>query len=202
LCPNGVDFAHFARHDATRNPPDDLAPILARRRPIIGYYGALAEWFDYDLVAYAAKALPDHEFVLIGPDYDGTMRSRDLFTLANVNWLGVKEYAELASYLRYFDVATIPFLVNEVTHSVSPIKLFEYMAGGRPIVTTDLRECARYSVVQVAKTPPDFVDEIRRAVRRGQDPAFRELLRNTARANTWDVRAGTLIDAAARHHRT
>jgi hypothetical protein len=69
-------------------------------------------------------------------------------------------------------------------------------------VTTDLRECARYSVVQVAKTPPDFVDEIRRAVRRGQDPAFRELLRNTARANTWDVRAGTLIDAAARHHRT
>lgn len=201
LCPNGVDFAHFARRAAGGLPPDDLVPILDKGRPIVGYYGALAEWFDYGLMAYAAKALPDHEFVLIGPDYDGTMRSRDVFTLPNVTWLGVKDYADLANYLRHFDVATIPFVVNDVTHSVSPLKLFEYMAGGRPIVTTNLRECARYSVVQVAKTSAQFVEEVRRAVGRGRDPAFRELLRNTARANTWDVRAGTLIDAAARHHR-
>ena len=202
LCPNGVDYTHFARHLPGSPPPADLIEVLEREEPIIGYYGALAEWLDYDLIEHAARALPDHQFVFIGPDYDGSKHEKAAFELANVTWLGVKDYAELPAYLYHFDVATIPFLVNEVTHSVSPIKLFEYMAGGRPIVTTDLRECARYSVVQVAKTPPDFVHEIRRAVRRGQDPAFRELLRNTARANTWDVRAGTLIDAAARHHRT
>ena len=140
LSPNGVDYRHFAEfvHGA---PPEDIADIADKT--IVGYYGAIAEWVDYDLIRRSAQALPDFEFVFLGPDYDGSVDShRDIFDLPNVRWLGVKEYGELPGHLHHFDVTTIPFIINEVTHAVSPLKLFEYMAGGRPIVTPNLRECA------------------------------------------------------------
>lgn len=98
-------------------------------------------------------------------------------------------------------MATIPFHVNEVTHAVSPLKLFEYMAGGRPVVTPALRECARYPAVLIASDPDDYVAQLRAAVALGDDPQYVSLLRRTARANTWEERAGTLIDAVARARR-
>jgi hypothetical protein len=85
--------------------------------------------------------------------------------------------------------------VNEVTHAVSPLKLFEYMAGGKPVVTPPLRECARYRAVQIGEGVDGFVAEITHAVELGSDPAHVELLRRTARANTWDARARTIIEA-------
>ena len=199
LCPNGVDYRHFADF-AESEPPDDIADIADGTRPIVGYYGALAEWVDYPLIAKSAIELSDFEFVFIGPDYDGSIkRHTEVFELLNVRWLGVKDYSELPAYLHYFDVATIPFVVNEVTHSVSPLKLFEYMAGGRPVVTPNLRECAHYEAVQVADDADDYVAKIRHAaLELRHDPAHQALLRRTARANTWEVRVGTLIDALAR----
>ena len=147
--------------------------------------------------------MSDFEFVFIGPDYDGSIREHtEVFGLPNVRWLGVKEYGELPGYLHHFDVATIPFIVNEVTHSVSPIKLFEYMAGGRPVVTPNLRECAQYEAVQVADDADDYVAKLRHAaLELRHDPDHQGLLKRTARANTWEVRVGTLIDALARSGR-
>lgn len=189
LVGNGVDYDHFA---TPRPRPDDLAGIPD---PIVGYYGALAEWFDYDLLAGAAARLPEHHFVLIGPDYDGTAPSHAALALPNVHWLGPRPYADLPAYLGAFAVATIPFVVNEVTHAVSPLKLFEYMAGGKPVVTPPLRECTRYRAVQVGEGVDGFVEQIRLAVDLGADPDHAELLRRTARANTWEARARAIVEA-------
>ncbi len=195
LCPNGVDYGFFS--DFSRDaPPADIAELMGR--PIIGYYGAIAEWLDFTLIRTTAAALPDCELVFIGPLYGDSMSAHlEVFDLPNVHWLGAKAYRDLPAYLRAFDVATIPFVVNEVTDAVSPVKLFEYMAGGRPVVTPRLQECTRYEAVLVSTDQNDYIAKLRKAMDLRHDPEHQALLRRIARANTWDIRAGTLIDALA-----
>jgi len=196
LCPNGVDYEHFvrARKPSDALHPADLAPILAAGKPIIGYSGALAAWVDYELVAQVASHCPDLSFVLIGPDHDRSLPA-SLLALPNVYWLGVKPYAELPNYLRYFDVATIPFRLNEVTHATSPIKLFEYMTAGKPVVTTAMQECRGYPEVLIARNESDFVVKLNDALRLRQDPVYLQALDRRARQNTWDIRADTILHA-------
>ena len=197
LCPNGVDIDHFAGHPGTKTDiPEDIRPIAAEGKPIIGYYGALAEWFDFELVKYAASTLDQYNFVLIGPDYDShQIANSGIDSIPNIYWLGSKPYSELPAYLRTFDVATIPFIVTEALQAVSPIKLFEYMAGGKPVVTTDLAECRKYPVVLIAHNPEEWVDNLRRGVELGHNEAFLGSLRQTAEENTWLARARTLANA-------
>ena len=197
LCPNGVTFEHFAGHRPGA-VPSDLAEIVERGRPIVGYYGALAEWVDYDLLDFAAQQLHDYSFVFVGPNYDQTMDRAGVFNRENVWWLGPKSYDVLPAYLHQFSVATIPFKVNDVTHSVSPLKLFEYMAGGKPVLTTAMRESQHYEHVLVAHDPEEWVKLLVEGVALDGDPNFIASLQRTARANTWDQRVGTLIDAASK----
>jgi glycosyltransferase involved in cell wall biosynthesis len=196
LCPNGVELAHFAAPvDACDDEvPADMRPIVATKQPVIGYYGAMAEWFDFDLVKYAATALPSYQFVLLGPDYDGlTMRKAGIDDHANIHWLGAKSYKDLPRYLACFDVATIPFKVSDALNAVSPIKLFEYMAGERPIVTTNLTECRKYPVVLIARNQEEWTQRLQEAVGLRSDVAYRERLRRAAEENTWVERALTEI---------
>ena len=197
LCPNGVDIDHFTNVHQTsvQSIPLDMVKILADRKPVIGYYGALAEWFDYEMLKYAAQELPDYHFVLIGPDYDTSLQKANITSMANVYWLGPKKYVELPDYLRLFDVATIPFIVSDALNAVSPIKLFEYMAGERPIVTTDLIECRKYSCVLVAQSHQEFVSQLKIAVLLRNDTNYLTLLRQTAKANTWQARAEVIVQA-------
>jgi glycosyltransferase involved in cell wall biosynthesis len=160
----------------------------------------LAEWIDYDLLAFAADSLPDFRFVFIGPNYDESMDGKPVFGRPNVSWLGPKEYDELPSYLQAFSVATIPFVLNDVTHAVSPVKLHEYLAGGKPVVTTAMREAASYDVVMIGHDRNEWVEKLVEAERLSHDEGHVDRLRMTARANTWDQRVGSLIDAAARLH--
>lgn len=205
LCPNGVDLADFAAPDHSTDDgdddiPADMRPLVAQGQPIIGYYGAMAEWFDFNLVKHAATALPDYQFVLIGPDYDGrTIKQSGIGAHPNIHWLGPKKYADLPRYLACFDVATIPFKVTEALQAVSPIKLFEYMAGGRPIVTTELIECRKYPVVLIAGTPQEWVQRLQAALRLRHDATYLAQLRRTAAANTWTARALTEIHALEAH---
>jgi glycosyltransferase involved in cell wall biosynthesis len=194
-CPNGVEYEHF--HRSTPPPvPADIADLVAGGRPIIGYFGALARWFDYHLVEASATARKDYEFLLIGPDFDGTLSRHKLTDLPNVRWVGEKKYEELPAYLYYFTVATIPFLVNEITQATSPVKLFEYMAGNRPIVTTDMPECRAYDSVLVARDRSEYIGMLDEAIRRRSMDSFRGLLEKEACENTWQERVRQILTRA------
>jgi GT2 family glycosyltransferase len=196
LIPNGVEYDFIRQIIDTHDiPPEDIGPLVAQNRPIIGYYGAIASWFDYDLIRKAARKRPDYQFVLIGPSYDGSLERSRIEVIQNVHWLGPKQYTDLPHYLKYFDVATIPFILNEITDSTSPLKLFEYMAGRKPIVTTAIRECQKYPVVLVARSDLEFVERLDEALELGSDAYYLDALDQLARENTWDLRAKSILNA-------
>ena len=195
LCPNGVDYEHFAaprRHQDCLKPAD-MQTILESGRPVVGYYGALARWFDYELVQQVVTLRPEYDFVLIGPDHDRSLHNHPVFKLSNLHWLGIKPYAELPNYLCFMDVMMIPFLVNEVTHATSPLKLFEYMAAGKPVVVTPMQESTRYKGVLVGADPTEFALRLDEALRLKSDPHYLELIRQIAQQNTWDIRAQQIL---------
>jgi len=186
--PNGVEEEHFDTTDTA--DPDDPAIVRLRRegKPVAGYYGALARWFDYELLETVARRRPDWNFLLIGPDYDGSLRRAPALACPNVAWIGPRPYASLPAYLRFFDVATIPFRLGPITMATSPLKLYEYFAGGRPVVTTPLPECLVHPEVHVAWTADEFAEALDVARREGQDPEARVRLRAVAAANSWRQR--------------
>ncbi len=190
LIPNGVDYEHFQGPFVSQLQANkELEKILAQNKPIVGYYGALARWFDYELLEKTASARPDLSFVLIGPNYDNSMTTSTITELPNVYWLGPKKYSELPAYLTHFTVCMIPFVVNDITHSTSPLKLFEYMAARKPVVITPMRESMRIEGVLVANDPQQFSEKIDEAIRLSNDRDFTRRLDEIARENTWDARA-------------
>jgi glycosyltransferase involved in cell wall biosynthesis len=189
LCPNGVDYEHFRNSiNGDEDPPTDMAPLLLSKSPIIGYSGALAEWFDYDLLEITARQRPDLNFLLIGPDHDRSLSQRKL-DLPNLFWLGSKSYKNIPTYLKYFDVAMIPFKVNELTHAVSPLKLFEYMTAGKPVVLTPMEESMRYPGVLVAEDPQEFSRRLDEALELKLNAEYLNTVRDVAKENTWEARA-------------
>lgn len=192
LVPNAVQPVDFEVEPGAPVPAD-LAPILASSRPIIGYYGAMAKWFDYDLLEYAARQMSEAEFVLLGPDYDGTIKR--LASLPNIHYLGLKDYQELKHYLNAFDVAIIPFRINEITRATSPVKLFEYMAGGKPIVSTALNEAYHYRSVLIGENPRAFVAKLKEALEKANDPEYGALLHQEMLENTWEQRVHAILQA-------
>ncbi len=193
--PNGVEYERFAAAAAPPRFDRDLEPFLSAGRPIAGYYGALAEWFDYDLLDAAARLRPDWSFLLIGPMYDQSLQGKAMLKRENVRWIGPRDYHLLPGYLALFDVATIPFQINAITTATSPLKLYEYFAGGKPVVTTPMPECAAYPEVVIAADAQAFAAALDPARERGRDPAFRERLRELGRENSWDARVVAALAA-------
>jgi hypothetical protein len=105
-----------------------------------------------------------------------------------VLWLGPRPYATLPGYLRLFDVATIPFRLNRITRATSPLKLYEYFAAGKPVVTTALPECAAFSEVRIVRDAAGFSAALDAARAQGADLAFRARLRAIAHQNSWSQR--------------
>ncbi|WP_242361123.1 MULTISPECIES: glycosyltransferase [unclassified Anaeromyxobacter] len=192
LAPNGVHAPDFRGREGEA-PPEDLARIVALGRPIVGYYGALARWLDFELLNRVTQDGAELSFVVIGPDHDGS--AARIASRPNVHVLGERPYGELARYSRRFDVAIIPFEVSEVTRSTSPVKLFEYMAAGAPIVTTPMDECRKYRSVTTAATPAEFLSAVRAAVGRRGDAAYQALLAREVQQNTWGERVDRVLAA-------
>ena len=199
LCPNGVDYEHFAQaRQAQLQAPGDLA-MLVQDKPIAGYIGALARWLDYSLLEELAQKRPDWQFVLVGPDHDRTLPA-SLLKLPNMLWLGAKSYAELPAYLKAFTAALIPFHLNQVTHAVSPLKLFEYMAAGKPVISTPILEATHIPGVLLANNADEFSAHLDQAILLKQDAAYLEQSDLIARQNTWEQRAQVVMDALYRAH--
>jgi glycosyltransferase involved in cell wall biosynthesis len=187
LIPNGCDPDHFA--DA---PP--CPRLAALPRPILGYFGALDDWFDAGLIAAAARARPGASFVLVGQPSDRARYA--LRRLGNVHLVGERPYAVLPRYLAAFDVCLIPFRRTPLTLAASPVKLFEYLSAGKPVVSARLPEVEAFAdVVRLADTPAELLAAVDAALAEGD--AGRDGRRRVARANGWDERADRL-DAALR----
>lgn len=195
LVENACDFHHF--HKAFERKEDiakEIVHLKKKFKGIIGYYGALAEWTDYNLIIKTASHYPQFAYVLVGLDYDGSIRKSGINKFSNIFYLGPKPYEILPSYLAGFDVATIPFLINNITLSTSPIKLFEYLSAGKPCVTTALPECEKYSPpVLVAKDREDFILKIDEAMKMKDEPSYIKMAISIARENTWEKRAEKIL---------
>jgi teichuronic acid biosynthesis glycosyltransferase TuaH len=191
LVTNGVEIEHFS--ELQRKPiAPDFDSFVSGESPVIGYFGAFAKWFDYELIVHLAQARPNYKIVLIGWDYDGSITGHKLQQYSNIMVLGPIDYPNLPKYAAWFDVSTIPFVVNAITESTSPVKMFEYMAMGKPIVATAMRECKRYASVLIANSSADFVSKIDLALTKREDHEYLDLLKSEAQANSWISKASNI----------
>ncbi|HKH44159.1 MAG TPA: glycosyltransferase family 1 protein [Thermoanaerobaculia bacterium] len=169
--PSSIDREHFQRARAPLPEPTDQARIP---HPRLGYCGVIDERMDLDLLARVAEARPDWQFVLLGPIVK--IDPAALPHRPNLHTLGLKTYAELPSYLAGWDVALMPFARNESTRFISPTKTPEYLAAGRPVVSTPIRDVVRpygdLGLVQIAEDTAAFVTAVERCL--ALDAAERE----------------------------
>ena len=191
---NGVDYNHFHNEiDPDFKFEKEFAEILEKGQPMIGYYGALAKWFDYQLVKELAET-GKYQIVLFGIKYDDSYEKAGLDRQENVHFLGSRDYHVLQNYAAKMDVLTIPFLINEITKATSPVKLFEYMALNKPIVTTDMDECRKYQSVLIGHDHKEFEAKLDEALGKRSDKAYIELLDREALENTWEEKAKAIIE--------
>jgi len=191
--PNAVDYEHFTAKARPLPRDPRMAALAASSKPVAGYVGALAEWFDYELLDEVAGRRPDWDFVLIGPTLDLGVRERGQALLGrkNVTYLGPRRYADLPAYLRRFDVAMIPFVINEITQATSPLKLYEYWAAGKPVISTPLTECRAFAEVSLAASAEEFAAALDEARRLAGDARHIERLRQLAFEHSWTARVET-----------
>ncbi len=198
LVTNGVVYEHFKNIE--KIVPKEMEVVVNEGKPIIGYYGALASWFDYELVRGIANLRRDWSIVLIGWDYDGSLERSGLKKIKNIYIINSVEYKRLPLYAQWFDVCTIPFVINEVTESTSPVKLFEYMALGKPIVTTPMPECKKYSSVIIGNNNAnEFVKKIEEGLRDKENVKYLEILKKEALENTWRGKAREITEFISYH---
>jgi glycosyltransferase involved in cell wall biosynthesis len=184
--PHGADVALFGK---AASPAKDLPT----GRPVAGFYGSLSEWVDVELIATAAEALPEWAFVLIGPVRTDVER---LKSLGNVTLLGPRNHHELPRYSQHWSVSMMPFRACPQIDACNPLKLREYLAAGRPVVSTEFPAVLRYqNVVNVARTPREFILAIRRAGCGDGDALARQA---AVASETWDARAAEIDRALSR----
>lgn len=183
LCPNGADFDHFSKSQQifSKRPKD----LPKNERLTIGYIGAIASWMDWKLLHYIVYKNRDINFVFIGPMYN---KVRNLVQGENVYYLGRKDYKELPYYLQYFDACIIPFKINSMTQGCNPIKVYEYLSAGKPVIATNMRELKGIAGVYLADSAKKFHYYIQKSLY--QDQLNNKLLRiNIAKENSWESRA-------------
>lgn len=191
LVRHGVDFDHFA--SAWRRPPDPPADLASVPRPIFGFFGLVHHWIDCKLLAEVARLRPDYSFVFIG---DCKVNVSELAALDNVYFPGRRPYAQLPAYCAAFDAAMLPFTTDAMTRSINPVKMYEYIAAGLPVVSTPLPEAAHLpQAVTIADTPQRFAEACDRALT--DDCTKGEELSRIVAHETWAVKVEYLSDLIA-----
>jgi GT2 family glycosyltransferase len=189
LARNATDFDHF--HEP---PPNAL--LEDAERPVVGYFGAIAEWFDVPLMVRLARERPGYTFVLLGGVFGVDLS--ELKALGNVRVLGQKPYDLMPAYLQHFDACIIPFQVNAITEATDPVKFYEYVSQGKPVVAPRMPELYPYrEYLYIADDHDDFLTKLDLAVHEDD----RELVRRRvelARENTWSDRVDRIEAGIAR----
>ena len=191
LITNGVALEHYAPArfrdlDAVSAP---FARLLEEGKPLFGFFGSLAVWLDYPLLIKAARLRPDYNWVLIGKRYDGAIARHAKDFPPNLIEHPRVSYAELPRYAAWFDACILPFVINTVTDATSPLKIFEYMALGKPIISTNILEARHYRSPLRAGTPEEFAAQADAALALAHDAAYLALLREEAEQNSWRQKA-------------
>jgi glycosyltransferase involved in cell wall biosynthesis len=179
----GVEFDHFSK---ARAPLTAIPPEMERLQgPILGFFGVVDERMDYELIHQVARAHPEWNIVIIGPHMK--VDPANFPKNANIFFLGARKYDDLPAYAKSFAVCLMPFALNEATEFINPTKALEYMATGRPIVSTAIEDVvAQFSeVVEIARSPAEFIAGCERAVA-GIKPARLHAAIELARSNSWD----------------
>ncbi len=176
--PHGVDFEHFN----IKRQVSDSELLQNLKPPIIGFFGAVSEWLDFEMLIYAAKARPEWSFVLLGPiDTNVSI----LNGITNIHLPGKVSYKDLPLHAAAFDIGLIPFVVNELTISVNPLKLIEYLACGLPVVSSALPEVVKFSeFAYIANDKYSFVEAIELALKEDNE-LLRQSRKNIARTYSW-----------------
>jgi len=197
LFPSSVDRAHFGK---ARTAIEDPADQAALPHPRLGFFGVIDERFDIELLDRIAGMRPDWSFVMVGPVVK--IAPEDLPRRPNIHYLGGKTYEQLPSYLSGWDVALMPFAMNESTEFISPTKTPEYLAGGKPVVSTPVKDVVRHygqlDGVQIAGDADAFVAACAKALElardgRGQWLAEADLLLSATSWHTTQARMAGLI---------
>jgi UDP-galactopyranose mutase len=202
--PSSVDTAHFAAARRSCAAPADQAEIAG---PVFGYYGVIDERIDLTLIAAVAAARPDWSLVMVGPVVK--IDPAELPRAPNIHYLGRKEYADLPAYLSGWDVALMPFAINEATRFISPTKTPEYLAAARPVVSTPVADVVRHygntKGVLIADGAPAFVSACDRALELSRNPLSWLPHVDTALArSSWDEtfsQMSSLLEEAVRKRR-
>ncbi|WP_187770653.1 glycosyltransferase [Cognatilysobacter lacus] len=180
----GVDVGHYGKaRDTTTEIP---AAVAATPGPRFGYFGVIDERLDYELIAALAERFPEASVIMAGPVVK--VDPEELPKHSNIHWLGQQRYEDLPSIVKGFDVCLMPFALNEATRYINPTKTLEYMAAGKPIVSTAVADVVRNftPIVSVAYSQDEFIDAVERAWR---DPDAALLAQGIERAEgaSWDA---------------
>jgi glycosyltransferase involved in cell wall biosynthesis len=185
----GVEYGHFAKaQNAETEIPSDVEHIA---HPIIGWFGVVDERVDYDLIAQAASLRPNWNFVLVGPVVKVDPAS--LPKAANIHWLGQKDYSVLPNYCKAYDVCMMCFAINEATEYINPTKALEYLATGKPVISTPVKDVVRQyeGLVDIAADAKQFVELAEAAL---QSPDGEKTARGIAKARecSWESTVATM----------
>lgn len=203
--PSSIDHEHFRSARTALPVPDGADLQTAIPHPRLGYFGVIDERMDLDLLAAVAEARPDWQLILLGPVVK--IDPASLPRLPNLHFLGMKTYQELPAWLAGWDVALMPFALNESTRFISPTKTPEYLAGGRPVVSTPIRDVVRpygeMELVEIAGDAETFVAAAERLL--ALDPRQRaawlrrvdEFLAQSSWRQTWQKMSDLVDDAVA-----
>ncbi len=214
--PCGVEVDHFIRatHPETVIPRD----ITGLPHPIMGYFGGLNERLDSEILVRLAKAFPDGSVVLIGPVFAdfGLSDFQDQWTSVlpgpespgfrlksipeNLYILGIRPYQTLPEYLKAFDVCLLPYVLNQVTQDIHPVKILEYLAAGKPVVSTPLPDVTHFyrDIIVIAESPDDFIPAVRQALT-APDNADKRI--SFARSRTWEAMTARMEERILAHVR-
>jgi hypothetical protein len=187
----GVEYSHFSKaaDPHTQIPPD----IDFIARPILGWFGVVDERVDYAMVGQMAKMRPDWSFAMVGPVVK--VDPNILPHAPNLFWLGGRDYQQLPNYCAAFDVNMMCFAMNASTQYINPTKGLEYMATGKPIVSTPVRDVVRQwsNIVRIARTAEEFIQQAQEALQAGKDERVQRGI-ELAKQCSWEVTVQRMQD--------